>query len=707
MALLLRGRRHRYNGHHMKKPVIIIAALVALGLVAGAVLYFMPHDRAKQVPSSAAKPNLETNVAVTQRPITQAIEATTGATEVSLGKVDTDGASISVPKDSFASSTKINLVTPEKIPIYDTNVSDMLGAPIEIAAGDKPVRLDNGATLTFKIPAGQVTTSTDAARLRVAYYNGQAWDYIKPDSVDIAKGTMTFTLYHFSLLAPTKLKGDEKITNDWIKAKVLQDGLNKNIVKPHDIYSAQALDLSMEKLGINDVESKNKALSSMLNDPEYKEMQGYYKTNDQMFDDKLKVLIGKKIAGQVPMPILKNALKAMKVTGATSAASKALGNIVEGNYKDGAKEIGDFLTNQFVLGVAAKAAVAITNYEIRTWKNSEIEAAFKAYRDGSSGYFYGYNNDAKDFDAVWDQMRGIRRQIELEAIRQANATRVESGMEPMTEEQAEAMRNRLKEEFRSQFATRLERENELAEQEKKMIKILDGLKAAGIFDSTTGPAGLDKGFDTETKLDVVGHFIDKMMEDTKRFDLTDKTGLIADKAISVDDLVQGARIYFSGPNGKQDYAKFLKDRFNITLFPTLKELEGNWDNGEMTITDVILSDEAKKMAEEAKNGKKSEDGCDFAMDFNALKGKKSPMKFSIKPTGENSGTLVLNDGKKTTEIPIKYDQGNITGSYAAEGATINFGWNASKQDKGFSIGGGMDIDYKGLIKIKSSVTASK
>ena len=83
------------------------------------------------------------------------------------------------------------------------------------------------------------------------------------------------------------------------------------------------------------------------------------------------------------------------------------------------------------------------------------------------------------------------------------------------------------------------------------------------------------------------------------------------------------------------------------------------------------------------------------------------MKFAIKPTGENSGTLVLNDGKKTTEIPIKYDQGNITGSYAAEGATISFGWNASKQDKGFAIGGGMDIDYKGLIKIKSSVTASK
>lgn len=691
----------------MKKSIIIIAALVAIGLVIGAIIFFMPSGGVKQVPSSAAKPKLDNTVAITQRPIAQAIEATTGATDVSLGKMDTDGASISVPKDSFASSTKINLVTPEKIPAYDMNTADMLGAPIEIAAGDKAVRLDDGATLNFKIPAGQVTTSTDAARLRVAYYNGQEWDYIKPDSVDIEKGTMTFTLYHFSLLAPTKLKGDEKITNDWIKAKVLQDGLNKNITKPHDAYSAQALDLSMEKLGINDAESKNKVLSSMLNDPEYKDMQSYYKNDSQVFDDKLKVLIGKKIAGQVPMTIIKQALMASKITGGTAAASKALGNIVEGNYKDGAKEIGDFLTNQFVLGVAAKVAVAITNYEIKSWKNSEVEAAFKAYRDGSSGYFYGYNNDPKDFDTIWDQMRGIRRQLELEAVRQANDVRKESGMEPLTEGQEETLRNRIKEQYKSQFATRLEREKELSDQQQKLIKIMDGLKAAGIFDSTTGPVGLDKGFDTETKLDVVGHFIDKMMNDTKRFDLTDKTGLIADKAINVDDLVQGTRLYFSGPNGKKDYEKFLKDRFNITLFPELKELVGNWDNGEMTITDVILSDEAKKMQEAAKNGKKSDDGCDFAMDFNALKGKKSPMKFSIKAAGENSGTLILNDGKKTTEIPITYNQGAITGSYGEQGATMTFNWNASKQDKGFAIGGGTDIDYKGLIKIKSSITASK
>ena len=41
---------------------------------------------------------------------------------------------------------------------------------------------------------------------------------------------------------------------------------------------------------------------------------------------------------------------------------------------------------------------------------------------------------------------------------------------------------------------------------------------------------------------------EKMMQDTNRFELSTKEGLIIDKAISVSDIVQGARIYFSGPD---------------------------------------------------------------------------------------------------------------------------------------------------------------
>lgn len=692
----------------MKKPLIAVAGAVGLCLIAGAVYFLMPRGGQKPVPSPAAKPNLESDLlAIDERPIAQPLEGETGQADVLLGRTEKDGASVTVAKGSFSTSTKVELVTPEKIPAYDKDTAEMVGAPIEIAATGKPVRLEDKATVAFKIPAG-TTSADDIARLRVAYYNGQEWDYLKPDNVDVTSGVMTLGLYHFSLLAPTKLKGDDKITNDWIKAKALQDGLNKDIAKPHDAYSAQALDLSMEKLGINDTETKNQVLRSMLDDPEYKAMEGYYKTNNQVFDDKLKTLIGKKIVGQVPAPLIKNALKALKVTGATAAISKAAGNAVEGEYKDAAKEIGDFITNQFILGVAGKAAVAITNYEIRTWKNSEVEAAFKAYRDGSSGYFYGYNNDAKDFDAVWDQMRGIRRQIELEAIRQANAVRRDSGMEPLSEAQADALRNQLKEQYRKQFATRLERENELAEQEKKLIRIMDGLKAGGIFDSATGPIGLDKGFDHETKLDVVGHFIDKMMKDINRFDLTDKAGLVAEKAVSVDDLVQGVRIYFSGPNGKKDYAKFLKDRFNVSLYPTLKELEGTW-SGQMTITDVIVSDELKKAQEEQKaSGKKEDEGCDLDIDFEKLKGKQSPMEFNLKASGETGGTLTIKNGDKTSEVPITYDQGVLSGSFTQDKAVATIAFDASKDDDDKpKIGGGLSIDYKGMLKIKASVAASK
>jgi len=120
--------------------------------------------------------------------------------------------------------------------------------------------------------------------------------------------------------------------------------------------------------------------------------------------------------------------------------------------------------------VAGKVAVAVTKYEIRSWKNAEIEAAFKAYRDGSKGYFYGYNNDSKDFDAVWDQMRGVGRQLVIEAIDQENAVRKESGLAPLTAGEADALRNEIKESYRSQFASRLQREAEMATEEENSKK---------------------------------------------------------------------------------------------------------------------------------------------------------------------------------------------------------------------------------------------
>jgi len=82
--------------------------------------------------------------------------------------------------------------------------------------------------------------------------------------------------------------------------------------------------------------------------------------------------------------------------------------------------------------------------------------------------------------------------------------------------------------------------------------------------------------DFENKLNVLHHFANKMMNDTKRYELSDKTGLIMEKAISVEDIALGARLYFSKPDGPKKYAEYLKSRFGIAMAIDFASLAGKW-----------------------------------------------------------------------------------------------------------------------------------
>ena len=229
---------------------------------------------------------------------------------------------------------------------------------------------------------------------------------------------------------------------------------------------------------------------------------------------------------------------------------------------------------------------------------------------------------------------------------------------------------------------------------------------AGILDPTTGPAGLSNTLEVESKLDVLNHFVGKMMLDTNRFDLTDKTGLIAAKAISVDDLVQGARDYFSVPDGVKKYQQFLKDRFNVTFAPSLKDLVGKWPDGQLTITDVVAPPDLK----EKMKGNKDAEGCDFSIDLTALKGKTVPIELDLAAQDDKNGTLSLvSKGSQPTAIPFTYENGVIRGSTTMKGAAIDLNLTVTDTDsKNFGLSGSININYQnGLVKITTSVTDSK
>ena len=343
------------------------------------------------------------------------------------------------------------------------------------------------------------------------------------------------------------------------------------------------------------------------------------------------------------------------------------------------------------------------NGQIDSWKNEEVDAAYTAYKNGANGHFWGYSVDKGDFNGVWDQMRGVRRQLEIEAIKKENEAREEAGMPKLSEKESDLVRDRVKNAYQRQFAERDKKEEAIKKEEDKLKQIFDAYKKADMFSSSLGPQGLDKGFGYEEKLAVLNHFAQKIMQDTNRFEVSDKEGLTMETKISLSDIVAGARAYFSEPDGKTKYAEYIKDRFGILPYPPLKELSGTWD-GSITITDIVVSDEYKALV---KDGKGAE-GCDLTK-LDEIKGKINPMKFELKSDGENGGMFmpVGEDGGKA--VPFTYKDGVIEVPMSQDKAEGKMTFKAEKQPNGkFKLGGEMNVDYAGgQIKMKGSTTAQR
>jgi len=235
---------------------------------------------------------------------------------------------------------------------------------------------------------------------------------------------------------------------------------------------------------------------------------------------------------------------------------------------------------------------------------------------------------------------------------------------------------------------------------------MDAFDKAG-FLGVAPPGGLDKGLELENKLDVLSHFAEKMMQDTGRMDISDKTGLLVNGKLSLEDLVQGARYYFATDTekGKADYAKFLQDRFGIVAYPKLADLAGEW-NGTLIITNIEIPEDLKKQAAE---GKKDENGCDFNIDPATLIGKQNPVTFSLSPTGETAGNMVFSSkGSADQSFPFTYENGTVKATINQKGAVANITLNMTKNDTGYSETGSLNATYaEGKVKITASLNATK
>jgi hypothetical protein len=652
--------------------------------------------------AAAAAPSvMDTDWAYTPR-MTAPLTATAGDTEVTLGGLAEYGIEVTIPAGAFTEPTEVTLADPKASVTYASTEMTGIGTPFDLSVGDgSPVRLQQPVTVRMTFDPAKLGADFEYGSLRFGYLNGDQWEYVVPE-VDTASNTMSFTTSHFSLFGQVKATTDEQVkqyvTNAAVAAYagkqggILADKAVENVIDA----------ILTEKLKITDATLKGKLVNSILKDDEYADMiKGVAQGDPAAFNQGFNVLIGKKIAEQVPASTLRKALGA--VTGdfgveTVQKASEAAAYLAEGRTKDAARIIGEHLADQFLLTHVAKAAVAVVDGQISSWKNAEVEAAYQVYKNGASSKLpWGYHVEKGNFDDVWGQMGGAARQLEIESIAAQEKVRRDAGMPALTDAEKEKLRSAVQTNLKKQFEERVTADDEIAKKSAELAMVMTMFKDAGFLEK--GTWGWDKGYELQQRLDILAHFKDKLLADTGRSVIIDGYGHSAD-GISIQELKTLAMGWFGAENSaaqKKVYADFLFKTYGISSFPAPEELNGKWGSSSMTITDFDLGPPP--------TGKPGDSnvvgGCDLNDPeiYNQMKkalekerGKKRKSSMALKLGKDGRGVLVVTDanGKKMS-LPATYENGTLKASLSDKGVGYTYEGSVSGEGAQISLDGSFKL----------------
>lgn len=175
-----------------------------------------------------------------ERPIKEALKATSAEQDTTIGDLSTHGVAIAIPGKSFDAASEVSLVNPEQVPKVTGAEFTPMGAPIQLSAGEKGVRLKHPVTVTLKIDKDKLGSEKEAKHLQAAYFNGKKWEYIKPSKIDPVAGTLTLTTYHFSLFGYGKVSVEQQI-KQYTHSKALADAVQSNVDDKVDNVAEQVI----------------------------------------------------------------------------------------------------------------------------------------------------------------------------------------------------------------------------------------------------------------------------------------------------------------------------------------------------------------------------------------------------------------------------------------------------------------------------------
>ncbi|MEN1761773.1 hypothetical protein [Anoxynatronum sibiricum] len=586
-----------------KKTFLIIVLILCLFLTAcggggegGGGAPAAASGNASTTPSATALPDTWQF----ERTIPEPIELTYDGSPVSLGNFATHGIEISVPESAFESAVTLTLSQPEEGVRYNQAAMDPAGVPAAFRIEGDQLRSDLPMTVKLKVDAQQLADLQETGGFRGGHFDETfGWTYVDLVEVNETEGYLLFNTYHNWLFAPAKLTREERV-EQFAKEKALDAwGAQQMGNEVENVTREMIREIMIQQFNATNESEIMKIADAVIGEIESDALD-YGKMALQLKDGDYEGLVGSvtdRLGSTLASSLESGTLETLFGQAGTAAA--AAGHLWEGDYSGAGMKIAETIAASSPVYRVAKVWIDVVDTRISNWKNDEVEKAYQIYINGAQSRSpWGYSVDAGDFESLYSQMRGVSRQLELEAVeRYANARGISTG--EITTEQRRQILAEVKTSLKDQFEKRSKQEEELRLLEEDQREIIRQFEEWGLL--REGSSWYPYDTPVEQMLHRLHGQMERIMRETGRYDLVIRRGDLHDQRRGLDNIGELKKSELLVPHlaelistryveGEEAYQKKLLEFGYITL-----KLEPGTYVGDLVITGVPI----KKALEQA------------------------------------------------------------------------------------------------------------
>ncbi|MDY0257212.1 hypothetical protein [Gudongella oleilytica] len=571
--------------------------------------------------------------------IKEPITATIGSVDTRIGDLDKDGIQIHIPANALSAENTFTLKLAEGIPENDPSIGTPLGNPIDISIEGDIKRFDEPIEVTFSLSDEQWDSFENPGDIHIGYFDGYSWVYLEPSDIDVENRSVTFSTYHCSLIYPSKAEKEElkrqlaksiAVENVAVDKKAELRKTTESLVKSVMGPNVDKSFLQDVVEGILDQHDVTQLVKTTAN-------ENWTEAGIQLGAVFTQVLASNLWAYAKNADALGDVAANLGLIGSfgTSAA-----HFENGDFEEAAKELARGIISTHPVGKLFTAAVNVTERQINRWKNAEIEAAYQIFLNGKEPTipFWGYGSISPgDFNEIWDQMRGVGRQIVIDAVEDF---KLENGREPSSEERAQLERD-AKATLEKEFRDRKEKEAAIAEAEKKNMEFLNIIDAGNLL--VSGRYGYDSDkMSYKDRIRQIFQLRNKVLVDTNR--KMNFGGFDSDTELNVYTVEALIKEYVS--NGEEAYNEMLVAKGLVEVLD-VKSIAGTYT------VPIIFSKSSLASEESLAEGKQTISSSASAYPSEAIieisaEGTVS-ISYSVSMSSTSSNTIVYNPELTATE----------------------------------------------------------